>query len=117
LAAGAEPDVSCFLRGWPRVAQGARPTSLPTRGSGAARNRSAVEAALSATWPEPPRTLKVRRTITFDENGNTASSTAPTRGNAPSGVGKVDQLTVYDRSGKVVKRFVKGPHSVWTIEP
>jgi len=39
------------------------------------------------------------------------------KGKAPSGVGKVDKLTVYDRAGKVVKRFVKGPNDVWTIEP
>jgi hypothetical protein len=82
------------------------------------RTKGPVEAALVETWPEPPRTLKVAHHH-VDENGNTVMMmpnghevdqgnvftryldilNGTGKGKDPSGVGKVDKLTVYDRSG------------------
>jgi hypothetical protein len=101
------------------------------------RTTGSVEAALVATWPEPPRSAGGGRTITVDADGNVVLRMPNGReigqgnlfaefldilnGNSraapPAGARKVDALTVYDRAGMIVKRFVKDLGGVWRIVP
>jgi hypothetical protein len=95
-----------------------------------------AEGALIVTWPQPPHTVAGKRTITVDRDGNVVmtmpnghkvpqgnlfadyldilNAKAGAKEKPPAGASKVRALTVYDRSGSVVQRFVKSEDGTWT---